>query len=132
MKRWITFTLLILFSFAQMPTDGLASSRDRDRGGNAAMKMKASKRSKYTAKMRRQQDKDRKKHLADIRKSQPKKKGSASAQTASKQQATTPAQEAMPRQEVKPVQEVTPKQEAVPVQEATPVQESAPTMPEEQ
>jgi hypothetical protein len=73
MKRWLTILFVALISFSTLPSD-YAFAGDRD--PNPTMKMNSRKRSKYMAKLRKQQDRDRKKHLADIKKSQPKKKGS--------------------------------------------------------
>lgn len=88
MKRWLTILFVALLSFSNLPSD-VAFAGDRD--PNPTMKMNSRKRSKYMAKLRKQQDRDRKKHLADIRKSQPKKKR-ASAPAAEPAQASTPEQ----------------------------------------
>ena len=71
MRRWLIYTLLGLFMATGMPAEAIDGQGNRDRDKNAknsAMRMKPKKRSKVAAKKRRQVNKDRQKHMAEIRK----------------------------------------------------------------
>ncbi len=71
MKRFIIYLLLATFSFASASAASLDNDRDKNKGNskNTAMKMKPKKLSKTSGKMRNNRDKERKKHMADIKKS---------------------------------------------------------------
>ncbi|MFC5270490.1 hypothetical protein [Adhaeribacter terreus] len=71
MKRWIIYMLIIVVNAAGLTAT--ANIADRDRDGNSknatTLKMKPRKLSKQTAKLRQSRNKDRKKHMAYIKKS---------------------------------------------------------------
>ncbi|MBK0404525.1 hypothetical protein I5M27_16125 [Adhaeribacter sp. BT258] len=73
MKRWIIYVLIIVVNAAGITASAHVSDRDRDRDGNSknatTLKMKPRKLSKQTAKLRQSREKDRKKHMAYIKKS---------------------------------------------------------------